>query len=229
MLAALVQCGRAEESCIDLPQRNRERRHDGRLLAQGSRGEADSRGRDLNVRPRRIFGRQERGKGKDHSPKRSRGGKHVRMRQGALDKPDGIERRQYGGRHRHLRPAGQHHAQPIDCEQRDGRDHAHRGARDRGRKTGGPPPQSQVERRQRRVGIGERARWNQCAVAEQVVGRRDVVPSLIPVVGKPQEREMGEIHAGKYRRKDHPQRQWTIRPRSQRSSMRRGMQNRHGT
>jgi hypothetical protein len=53
--------------------------------------------------------------------------------------------------------------------------------------------------------IGERAIGNQRAGAKQVVRCRDVVPGLVPVVRKTQQRQVREVQRDKDQRKDQPQ------------------------
>jgi hypothetical protein len=55
------------------------------------------------------------------------------------------------------------------------------------------------------VGVGERAVGNQRAGAEEIVGGRDVVAGLVPVVGEPQQGEVREIESDEDERKDQPQ------------------------
>jgi hypothetical protein len=55
------------------------------------------------------------------------------------------------------------------------------------------------------VGVGESAEGNQRAGAEEIVGGGDVVAGFIPVVGQPQQGEVGEIECDKDQRKDQPQ------------------------
>jgi hypothetical protein len=52
--------------------------------------------------------------------------------------------------------------------------------------------------------IGERAVRNERAGAEEIVGGRDVVAGLVPVVGQPQQSEVGEIERDENQRKDQP-------------------------
>ena len=53
--------------------------------------------------------------------------------------------------------------------------------------------------------VRERAVGNQRAGAEEIVGGRDVVAGLVPVVGEPQQGEVGEIEGDEDERKDQPQ------------------------
>ena len=53
--------------------------------------------------------------------------------------------------------------------------------------------------------VRERAVGNQRAGAEEIVGGRDVVAGLVPVVGEPQQGEVREIERDKDERKDQPQ------------------------
>ena len=55
------------------------------------------------------------------------------------------------------------------------------------------------------MGVGERAVRNQRAGAEEIVGGGDVVTGFVPVVGKAQQREVGEVERDKDERKDQPQ------------------------
>ncbi len=58
--------------------------------------------------------------------------------------------------------------------------------------------------------VRERAEGDQRASAEEVVGRRNVVAGLVPVVGQPQQSEVREIEADEDQRKDQPQREGLV-------------------
>ena len=58
--------------------------------------------------------------------------------------------------------------------------------------------------------IRERAEWNQCAGAEEVVGGGDVIAGLVPVVGQVQQGEVREIECDEDQRKDQPQRKGLV-------------------
>ena len=55
------------------------------------------------------------------------------------------------------------------------------------------------------MGVGKSAEGNQRAGAEEIVGGGNVVAGLIPVVGQPQQGEVGEVERDKDERKDKPQ------------------------
>jgi hypothetical protein len=54
------------------------------------------------------------------------------------------------------------------------------------------------------VRIREGAVGDQSAGAKEVVGGRDVIASLVPVVGEPQQGKVGEIEGDEDERKDQP-------------------------
>ena len=58
--------------------------------------------------------------------------------------------------------------------------------------------------------VGERAVRNQRAGAEEIVGGRNVVAGLVPVVGEPQQGEVRQIEGDKDERKDQPQGKWLV-------------------
>ena len=100
--------------------------------------------------------------------------------------------------------------QPVDPEQREGGD-------DQLSKTGGKrieagefPPEREIDRRQRRVRIRERAVRNQRAAAEEIVSGGDIVTGLVPVVGQAQQSEVREIERNEDQRKDQPQRKGLV-------------------
>jgi hypothetical protein len=55
------------------------------------------------------------------------------------------------------------------------------------------------------VGVRDCAERNQRAGAEEIVRSGDVVAGFVPVVGQPQQGEMGEIECDEDERKDQPQ------------------------
>jgi hypothetical protein len=92
----------------------------------------------------------------------------------------------------------------VDGEQgRGGDDQLGEPGGERG-EAGELPPQREIERWERRVSVGERAEGNQRAGAEEIVGGRDVIAGLVPVIGQPQQSEVREIECDKDQRKDQP-------------------------
>jgi hypothetical protein len=58
--------------------------------------------------------------------------------------------------------------------------------------------------------VAECAEGNQRAGAEEIVGGRDIVAGLVPIVGQTQQREVREIERDKNQRKDQPQREGLV-------------------
>jgi hypothetical protein len=54
------------------------------------------------------------------------------------------------------------------------------------------------------MGVGKGAEGNQRTGAEEIVGGGNVVAGLIPVVGQPQQGEVGKVERDKDERKDKP-------------------------
>jgi hypothetical protein len=145
------------------------------------------------------------GKIEDQSPQRESGGEEVRVRQRALREPDGIEsgEKRSCGSDRDL--AGDAMGETVDRQEAGGGDDQLGEPCGERSEAGDLPPQGEVKGRERRVRIRERAVWNQRAGAEEIVGGRDIVAGLVPVVGEAQQREVGEIEGDKDERKDQPQ------------------------
>jgi hypothetical protein len=93
----------------------------------------------------------------------------------------------------------------VDGQQRGGGDDQLGEACGDGAEAGELPPQGEIERRKRRVRVGEGAVRNERAGAEEIIGGGDVVTGLVPVVGQAQQREVGEIERDEDQRKDQPQ------------------------
>ena len=143
-------------------------------------------------------------KDEDQPPQASGRGEHVGVCQRALGKPDGIDGGEERGACRNCWAAVEHDSETVDREQGDGRDQAHGGPGDRGREPG-LPPQCEVKRRQRRMTVGQSTRRNHIAGAKEIIGRRDVVTRLVPVVGQAQQGEVREVDTNKEQREDQPQ------------------------
>jgi hypothetical protein len=60
------------------------------------------------------------------------------------------------------------------------------------------------------VCVRKSAVGNQRAGAEEIVGGRDIVARFVPIVGKPQQGEVGEIECDEDKRKDQPQREGLV-------------------
>jgi hypothetical protein len=132
------------------------------------------------------------------------------VRERALREPDRIEGSEQGGSSGDRDLPGDPMGQPVDRQQRDsGDDQLSQPGGERG-EARELPPQGEIERGQRRMRIRERAEWNQCAGAEEVVGGGDVIAGLVPVVGQVQQGEVREIECDEDQRKDQPQRKGLI-------------------
>ena len=132
------------------------------------------------------------------------------MGQRALREPDGIDRGQQrgGGGNRDL--AGDAEGQPIDRQQgRGGDDQVGEPGGKRG-EAGELPPQREIEGRERWMRVRERAEWDQRAGAEEIVGGRDVVAGLVPVIGQTQQSEVRKVEGDEDQGKDQPQREGLV-------------------
>ena len=132
------------------------------------------------------------------------------MRERALREPDRIEGSEQRGCRGDRDLPGDPMSQTVDRQQRDrSDDQLGQPGGERG-EAGELPPQGEVERWQRRMRIRERAEWNQCAGAEEVVGGGDVIAGLVPVVGQVQQGEVREIECDEDQRKDQPERKGLV-------------------
>jgi len=67
------------------------------------------------------------------------------------------------------------------------------------------PPECEIKGRQRWVGVGECAVWDERASTEEIIGSGDVIACLVPVIRQVQQREVSEIESNEDERKDQPQ------------------------
>jgi hypothetical protein len=135
------------------------------------------------------------------------------MRERALREPHGVQAGEqgYGGGDGGL--AGDALGEAIDGEESDGGEDQLCETRGGRAEAGELPPEREIDGGQRRMGVRERGVRNERAGAEEVPGGGDVVAGFVPVVGKAQQREVGEVERDKDERKDQPQGKVAVVPR----------------
>lgn len=135
------------------------------------------------------------------------------MRERALREPYGVEAGEQCDSDGDGGLAGDALGEAIDGEQSYGGDDQLRETCGGRAEAGELPPEREIDGGQRRMGVRDRAVRNQRAGAEEVPGGGNVVAGFVPVVGKAQKREVGEVERDKDERKDQPQGKVAVAPR----------------
>ena len=167
----------------------------------------------LRARRVRSTGRRPEGAGsggeeKDDCPEGCGGGEEVGVGERALREEDRIECGQGDrGCGNGLAAGGDEGELPCRGEA-DGGDGTHGDARDEGREGAEFPRGGEIDGRQRRVGVRERAEGDERSGAEEVISRGDVVAGFIPVIGEAQQRPVRSDDGDEDGGEDGPQRDW---------------------